>query len=117
MVRHKKLREYETSGGRSPFREWIHALRDKGIHGRIRARLDRLSIGNFGDWRSVGSGVCELRIHAGPGYRVYCGLQGETIVVLLCGGDKSTQQKDIKLAHHYWQDFRRRSGETIQGLL
>ena len=72
-------------------------------------RLDRVSLGNFGDCRSVGEGVQELRIDYGPGYRVYFGQLGSTIVLLLCGGDKSTQAKDINLAHYYWSEYRKRS--------
>lgn len=71
-------------------------------------RLDRISLGNFGDCRSVGEGVQELRIDYGPGYRVYFGQLGSTIVLLLCGGDKSAQAKDINLAHYYWSEYRRR---------
>ncbi len=71
-------------------------------------RLDRVSLGNFGDCRSVGEGVQELRIDYGPGYRVYFGQLGSTIVLLLCGGDKSAQAKDINLAHYYWSEYRGR---------
>jgi len=72
-------------------------------------RLDRVSLGNFGDCRSVGEGVQELRIDYGPGYRVYFGQHGSTIVLLLCGGDKDSQAKDIDLAKHYWKEYSRRS--------
>jgi putative addiction module killer protein len=75
---------------------------------KIKARLARVAVGNFGDHRTVGDGVIELRIHFGAGYRVYVGQHGEEIVVLLCGGDKSTQQNDIRQAHHYWTDFQMR---------
>ncbi len=75
---------------------------------RIRVRLDRVSLGNFGDCHSVGEGVQELRIDYGPGYRVYFGQAGSTIVLLLCGGDKDTQSKDISLAKYYWNEYRRR---------
>ena len=64
-------------------------------------------MGNFGDHRSVGEGVIELRIDFGPGYRVYVAPHGEEIIVLLCAGDKSTQQEDIANAHEYWADFKR----------
>ena len=75
----------------------------------IKIRLDRVAQGNLGDHDSVGHGVVELRIHRGPGYRVYIGLHGLEIVVLLCGGDKSTQKQDVSAAHEYWEDYRRRS--------
>ena len=64
--------------------------------------------GNLGDYRSVGEGVCELKIDYGPGYRVYFGQIGSTIVLLLCGGNKSTQEQDIRRAIEYWTDYRRR---------
>ena len=75
---------------------------------KIKIRVDRALLGNFGDHRSAGGGVMELRIDYGPGYRVYLALHGEDIIVLLCGGDKSTQEKDIAKAHEYWDDYRRR---------
>ena len=71
----------------------------------IRKRLNRVRMGNLGDCRSVGDGVKELRIAFGPGYRVYFGEDGETIVVLLCGGDKSSQEADIRRAKEYWIDY------------
>ena len=71
-------------------------------------RLDRIKLGNLGDYRSVAQGVFELRIDYGPGYRVYFGQVGLTIVLLLCGGDKSTQQQDIGKAQEYWRDYERR---------
>ena len=80
------------------FEKWFRQLRDIRARARIDARIFRLSRGNPGDVRPVGSGVSELRIDYGPGYRVYFTQHGETIAVLLCGGDKTTQQGDIKLA-------------------
>ena len=76
--------------------------------GRIVARLDRLKAGLLGDWKSVGGGICELRIDHGPGYRVYYAQEGKTLILLFCGGDKSTQAKDIETAHAYWKDYKGR---------
>ena len=78
---------------------------------RVRVRLDRARLGNLGDNRSVGEGVHEFRIAHGPGYRVYFGLEGNRLILLLLGGDKSTQQKDIARAKEYWRDHQRRTGD------
>lgn len=80
------------------FSQWLRALRDKIGQARILARLRAASLGGFGDCESVGDGVCEMRIHYGPGYRVYFTRRGQVIYLLLIGGDKSTQQRDIKRA-------------------
>lgn len=79
---------------------WFSALRDRPAKARIDIRIRRLSLGNPGDVRPVGEGVSELRIHYGPGYRIYLTMQGEAIVILLAGGDKSSQDQDIRLAKH-----------------
>lgn len=80
------------------FAEWLRALRDVQAVARIAKRLDQLALGNFGDVKPVGEGVRELRIHYGPGYRIYIKAIGREVVVLLCGGDKSTQRADIRKA-------------------
>ena len=80
------------------FRKWRTRLKDDSARALIASRLDRLAYGLMGDVEPVGQGVSELRIHYGPGYRVYFQKRGETLVILLCGGDKSTQAKDIKVA-------------------
>ena len=80
------------------FRKWFAKLRDERAVTAIASRIDRLAFGHAGDAEPVGKGVSELRIHYGPGYRVYFQRRGDTIVVLLCGGDKSTQAKDIRTA-------------------
>lgn len=105
----KELQIYVTEDGRAPFSEWLTSLRDSKARAKIRVRLDRLSLGNLGDCHGVGEGVQELRIDYGSGYRVYFGQLGSTIVLLLCGGDKSTQVRDIEQAKRYWNEHRRRS--------
>ena len=102
------LTYYAELTGRKPFREWLLGLRDRMAVQRIAARLDRLEIGNLGDYKSVGSGVMELRIDYGPGYRVYYAFAGSSIVLLLLGGDKRTQQRDIETAQSYWRDYQER---------
>ena len=102
------LQEYLTKAGHSPFHDWLNGLRDLRARARIKTRLDRARLGNLGDYTSVGDGVSELRIFYGPGYRVYYGLEGGTTMLLLLGGTKGTQQKDIRTAKAYFADYRRR---------
>lgn len=83
-------------------------MRDKLAKARISMRLRQLESGNLGDAKSVGDGVMELRVHMGAGYRVYCGRHGQHWIVLLCGGEKSTQERDIVRAKDYWTDWKRR---------
>ena len=80
------------------FAAWLKGLRDRRARDRILARIDRLSLGNAGDVGPVGEGVSEMRIHYGPGYRMYFTQRGDTVVILLCGGDKRTQARDIMRA-------------------
>ena len=100
--------EYLTENKKNPFRNWLEGLRDRQARAKIRVRLNRIRLGNFGDIKSVGNGVSELRITYGPGYRVYFGRKGNTVVILLIGGSKKTQSKDIALAKKYWNDYLRR---------
>ena len=101
---------YETEDGKAPFREWFNALRDRIARNKIDARLRRVESGNLGYCEPVGEGVMELKIDFGPGYRVYFGQIGNKLVILLNGGDKGSQPRDIKTAHQYWADYRRRHG-------
>jgi putative addiction module killer protein len=98
---------YETEDGKAPFNEWLEKLRDRQVRAFIRTRINRLRLGLFGDCKTVGNGVSELRISFGAGYRLYFGQEGNEIIILLCGGDKSSQSKDIAKAKEYWQDYRR----------
>jgi putative addiction module killer protein len=105
-VQPREIQRYTTPDGKVPFSEWLDSLRDLKAKFKIDGRLDRVQEGNLGDYRSVGEGVCELRINYGPGYRVYFGQVEETIVLLLIGGNKSTQEQDIRKAQKYWTDYR-----------
>ena len=96
--------DYQTANGHFPFREWAASL-DKVARSAVAARINRLRLGNFGDWKPVGDGVFELRVDFGPGYRVYFGRDGMTVVVLLCGGSKRHQTADIKQAIRNWNDY------------
>ena len=110
MSDHKiELLEYITEDGNNPFHNWLSTLKDRVARAKVRVRLNRVRLGNFGDCKSVGKGVSELRVDYGPGYRVYFGKSGQTIVLLLCGGSKKSQAKDIESAHRFWADFQRRT--------
>ncbi len=104
----KQVLIYETLDGVCPFNEWLTGLRDRQARNRIIKRLARLRGGNPGDYKSVDEGVYELRIDYGPGYRLYLAIAGEHIVLLLCGGDKTTQQRDIDQAHAAWREYQNR---------
>lgn len=103
-VMQKQINIYVTRDGKKPFIKWLESL-DNTVRYRIKERLDRVALGNMGDHKSVGKEVFELRINFGAGYRIYYGTENDEIVLLLSGGDKSTQKKDIKKAISYWQDY------------
>ena len=108
MVEETKPRQvivYADESGREPFTQWLYGLRDVVGRRRILARLSRLAQGNLGDCSPVGEGVSELRMFFGSGYRVYFGEQGRYLVVLLSGGDKSSQSEDIEQAKAYWKEY------------
>ncbi len=100
---------YLTESGGKPFKQWLDGLKDITARQKVRIRLDRIRLGNLGRNRSVGESVYELKIDYGPGYRVYYGLDKKTVILLLLGGDKSSQKKDITQARIYWDDYRRRN--------
>ena len=106
----RKLQVYQTQNDREPFTEWLKSIRDRRTRTRIRERLERLEIGNVGDCQSVGAGVFELCLHFGAGYRIYFGEVDNTIVLLLCGGDKSSQTQDIERAKAYWLEYKETHG-------
>jgi putative addiction module killer protein len=102
-----EILDYVNAKGRNPFREWLRNL-DLTARDTIERRLVRLAAGNPGDIEPVGEGVSELRIHSGPGYRVYVALDGRKLVILLGGGTKRTQNRDIVAAKAAWTDYRTR---------
>ncbi len=102
-MKRKIIKVYENEKGKSPFLEWLNSL-DKKSKERIFARIDRISEGNPGDCKCIDD-IYELRFHFSSGYRVYFAQDGSTIIILLCGGDKSTQSKDIKKAKAYYKDY------------
>ena len=103
-----EIRRYRTIQGREPFTDWLADLRDRQARARILVRLERLELGNLGDCKFVGGGVSELRVDWGPGYRVYFGRDGRTVIVLISGGDKRRQDRDIKGAMELWQEYENR---------
>jgi putative addiction module killer protein len=107
-----ELHYYQTEAHERPFVAWLEALHDRQARARIEARLARVAVGNFGDRRAVGESVFELRIDWGPGYRIYFAQVGQLLVLLLCGGDKRSQQEDIDRAKAYFKDFKRRTAQT-----
>ena len=101
----KALEIYRDQRGREPFTAWYNSIKDIRTQARIRQRLRRAEGGNLGDCEPAGKGVSELRLDFGPGYRVYIGELGDRLI-LLCGGDKSTQKRDIKKAQSYWAEYK-----------
>ena len=110
----REIRKLELRNGLVPFDEWFDSLRDKNTKAALDARLARVRAGNFGDFKSVGGGVFELRIDRGPGLRVYYGLHGQQVVVLLGGGDKRSQSRDIHRAQQLWQQFTEYAPKRLQ---
>ena len=108
QIKRRRLRNYSKVDGNEPFREWIRQLRDKKAQAIIAQRIERLRLGNLGDSKRIDKGLYELRIHYGPGYRVYYTIFQDSIVILLCGGFKKTQQQDIGRAQNFCEDFLKR---------
>lgn len=104
IIRHK-IELYVAQNGKKPFLEWLDSLKDAKHRYRIKVRLDRIALGNFGDTKSLTEGVHELRLPFGPGYRIYFGKDGANIILLLCAGNKTSQKTDIKTALRYWKDY------------
>ena len=98
---------YVTEAGKAPFEDWFTKL-DAAAALKVRTALARIETGNLGDVKPVGQGVSERRITFGPGYRVYFGQDGDKLVILLCGGTKKRQSKDIEQAKAFWDDYKNR---------
>jgi len=103
------INEYTDETGKSGYSRWLESVRDPRAKARIMLQVDKLELGLFGDSQAIGVGLSELRIHFGPGYRVYYAKEGRHKYLLLLGGDKSTQSKDIRLAKKYWKDYEQRT--------
>lgn len=96
---------FTDKNGRSPFSKWLNGLKDAKTRQRILARLRQLEDGHYGDVKAVGEGVSELRLFFGSGYRLYFGEDEGRIVIMLCGGDKKSQKRDITAAKTYWKEY------------
>lgn len=103
-----KIKEYENRPGNSPFDRWFHGL-ESNAAAKITVALNRLKQGIFTNVNTVREGVFEYRINAGPGYRIYFGQEGSALIVLLTGGTKSSQRRDIDRAVNLWQEYKSRS--------
>ncbi len=104
------LEEYIEEDGSSPFAEWLSGLQDKRARARVLARLDRVSLGNLGDWKALSGvgGLAELRDSYGPGYRVYFSFIGQSVILLLAGSTKRDQKKMVQRAGAYLEDYKNR---------
>ena len=103
-IEEQTLKLLELKDGACPFDDWFASIRDEKTRAIVRARLGRLRAGNFGDCGSSGQNVQHIKIDYGPGYRIYFAQIERVIVVLLCGGDKSSQNRDVKKAHKLWEE-------------
>ena len=97
-----EVKFFKTIEGKEPFIDWYRNLRDRKSRTQIAERLDRIGLGNFGNHKALGAGVYELKIPYGPGFRIYYGIQNKIVIIILCGGDKASQPKDIQKAKEYW---------------
>ena len=102
-----ELQDYLDTSGRRPIRRWLDGL-DSVTRARVARALVQLSLGNISEVKSVGGGVLERRLDFGPGYRLYFGRDGEAVIILLVGGTKRGQQRDIVAAQAHWEDYKRR---------
>lgn len=105
MVQRNRVEIYEDRRGRRPFLTWLYGLKDRSMIDRIRARVARIADGNLGDHRALGEGLYEMRVFHGPGYRLYFTMQGERLVLLLCGGSKGSQARDVARARSYLRNY------------
>ncbi len=99
---------YETNSGKCPFDDWFENIREMNTRAKVLTRLDRLKLGNFGDCKALGDGIAELRIHYGPGIRIYYAKIGNKVILLLCGGEKNSQNSDINNAKEYFKEYQLR---------
>lgn len=102
---------YTLENGKEPFVIWLKSIKDNLIQARIKSAILRLSSNNFGDCKKINNDISEMRLHFGPGYRVYFAESSNVVILLLCGGDKSTQSKDIEKAKKYLKNYKERNND------
>ena len=112
IIKKRILQAYVTVDGGSPFKEWLESLQ-KAMRMRVQSRLERVALGNFGDFKPLQDGIYELRIHTHGGYRIYYDFDEDKIVILLYGGIKRSQRKDVDRAKEYWQDYLARKKKNV----
>ena len=105
--------KYRTPHGKIPFDQWYEGLRDDVGKQAVTRRIHRMTLGNLGHCDDVGEGVWGLKIDVGPGYRAYFGQDGQVMIILLCGGEKHGQQRDIAIARAYWRDYKNRKTKGL----
>jgi putative addiction module killer protein len=105
-VEPKHIIVYQDKNAKEPFTDWLNNLKDQKGRRAVLRRIGKLEQGLYGDCEPIGEGVSELRLFFGPGYRVYFGKEDNNIIILLCGGDKGSQDRDIKTAKLYWKEFK-----------
>ena len=113
FIERKQIELYMTEDGEIPFEDWFDGLRDAKTRARIKARIARLRTGSWGQYKPVGEGVTEFILDFGPGYRIYAGQIGSVILLLLCGGDKSTRLRDIATAKAHWSSYHARLQKEV----
>jgi putative addiction module killer protein len=102
----KSIEIYQTTDGKEPYTDWFDSIKDVKTQARVMMRIRRLETGNLGDYKALGSGIFELRLDFGPGYRVYFGEKNKKLIILLAGGSKKTQKNDIVIAKQFWENYR-----------
>ena len=115
MTQPKAIELYADEDGKVPFNVWLESIASPKTQQVIDVRVARIRLGLMGDVNTIGEGVHEFRIDFGAGYRIYFANTGRTLILLLCGGDKSTQKKDAKLAKKYWADYQARRSKGERG--
>lgn len=109
----KEIRSFNLPNGKCPFIDWVEKLKNRKIAALVKTRLERVMIDNYGDHRAVGDGGYELKIHESPGFRVYFAEIAKNTVLILLGGNKSSQKRDILKAKKYWQVFTNKHGDKL----